>query len=132
MLHAHEHRAAPSPLLPGHRGGGQRDPGRDEALDAGRLRQWPLRLSHAWSAFGPYTTPLLRRWQQEHADTPLELLRIDDRTADLTRGEVDAAVLRGPVTTPGLVTELLFTEPRVAAVTADGPRRRAHHWRSRT
>jgi DNA-binding transcriptional LysR family regulator len=93
----------------------------DEALDAGRLRRWPLRLGHAWSALGPYTTPLLRRWQREHPDTPLELLRIDDRTAGLTRGEVDAAVLRGPVDTPGLATELLFTEPRVAAVTADGP-----------
>ncbi|WP_406000111.1 LysR family transcriptional regulator [Streptomyces sp. NBC_00829] len=93
----------------------------DEALDAARLRRWPLRLGHAWSALGPYTTPLLRRWEQEHPDTPLELLRIDDRTAGLTRGEVDAAVLRGPVNTPGLVTELLFTEPRVAAVTADGP-----------
>ncbi|MFI2348574.1 LysR family transcriptional regulator [Streptomyces sp. NPDC019443] len=93
----------------------------DEALDAGRLRRRPLRLGHAWSALGPYTTPLLRRWQQEHPDTPLELLRIDDRTAGLARGEVDAAVLRGPVDTPGLITELLFTEPRVAAVTSDGP-----------
>lgn len=96
----------------------------DEAIDAGRLRRWPLRLGYAWSALGPYTTPLLRRWQRDHAAnsaTPLELLRIDDRTAGLTRGEVDAALLRGPVDTPGLVTELLFTEPRVAAVTADGP-----------
>ncbi|MFJ2648951.1 LysR family transcriptional regulator [Streptomyces sp. NPDC087420] len=95
----------------------------DDALDTGRLRRRPLRLGHAWSAFGPYTTPLLRRWEQEHPETPLELLRIDDRTAGLIRGEVDAALLRGPgvVGTPGLVTELLFTEPRVAAVPADGP-----------
>lgn len=93
----------------------------DEAVDSGRLRQWPLRLGHAWSAFGPYTTPLLRTWQQRHPQTPLELRRIDDRTAGLTRGEVDAAFLRGPVDAPGLVTELLYTEDRVAAVTADGP-----------
>ncbi|TXS09517.1 MULTISPECIES: LysR family transcriptional regulator [unclassified Streptomyces] len=93
----------------------------DEALDPGRLRDWPLRLGHAWSAFGPYTTPLLRTWQQRHPETPLELLRIDDRTAGLTRGEVDAALLRGPVSAPGLVTEVLFTEVRVAAVAADGP-----------
>ncbi|WP_327236082.1 LysR family transcriptional regulator [Streptomyces sp. NBC_01317] len=95
----------------------------DDALDAGRLRRRPLRLGHAWSAFGPYTTPLLRRWEREHPETPLELLRIDDRTAGLIRGEVDAALLRGPAVlgTPGLVTELLFTEPRVAAVPADGP-----------
>ncbi|MBT2364724.1 LysR family transcriptional regulator [Streptomyces sp. ISL-10] len=93
----------------------------DEALDAGRLLRAPLRLGHAWAALGPYTTPLLRRWGHEHPRTPLELLRIDDRTAGLTRGRVDAAVLRGPVDTPGLVTALLFTETRVAAVTADGP-----------
>lgn len=93
----------------------------DDALDPARLHHRPLRLGHAWSAFGAYTTPLLRRWQEEHPDTPLELLRIDDRTAGLARGEVDAAVLRGTVDTPGLVTALLFTEPRVAAVTSDGP-----------
>lgn len=93
----------------------------DAAVDAGRLGHWPLRLGHAWSAFGPYTTPLLRTWQERHPQTPLELLRIDDRTAGLTRGEVDAALLRGPVDAPGLVTEVLFTEDRVAAVTADGP-----------
>ncbi|MFF1645296.1 LysR family transcriptional regulator [Streptomyces sp. NPDC058240] len=93
----------------------------DEALDSGGLRHWPLRLGHAWSAFGPYTTPLLRRWQELYPRTPLELLRIDDRTAGLTRGEVDAALLRGPVEAPGLVTEVLFDEDRVAAVAADGP-----------
>lgn len=93
----------------------------EAAVDPARLRHRPLRLGHAWSAFGPYTTPLLRRWQREHPETPLELLRIDDRTAGLTRGEVDAALLRGPVDAPGLATEELTTEERVAAVPADGP-----------
>ncbi|MGW2177078.1 LysR family transcriptional regulator [Streptomyces sp. NPDC001732] len=93
----------------------------DEALAPGGPGRWPLRLGHAWSAFGPYTTPLLRRWQERYPQTPLELLRIDDRTAGLTRGEVDAALLRGPVEAPGLVTEVLFDEGRVAAVAADGP-----------
>ncbi|MFD5328028.1 LysR family transcriptional regulator [Streptomyces sp. NPDC127092] len=93
----------------------------DAAVDPGRLRHRPLRLGHAWSAFGPYTTPLLRRWQRDHPETPLELLRIDDRTAGLLRGEVDAALLRGPVEIPGLVTEQLLTEDRVAALPADSP-----------
>ncbi|WP_443080537.1 LysR family transcriptional regulator [Streptomyces sp. PTD5-9] len=93
----------------------------DEALGPGGPSRRPLRVGHAWSAFGPYTTPLLRLWQERHPRTPLELLRIDDRTAGLTRGDVDAALLRGPVTVPGLVTEVLFEEPRVAAVAADGP-----------
>ncbi|MEV0575599.1 LysR family transcriptional regulator [Streptomyces sp. NPDC050392] len=93
----------------------------DAALDPGDLRRRPLRLGHAWSAFGRHTTPLLRSWQERFPRTPLELRRIDDRTAGLTRGEVDAALLRGPVETPGLVTEVLYEEKRVAAVAADGP-----------
>ncbi|WP_406861605.1 LysR family transcriptional regulator [Streptomyces sp. HUAS MG47] len=93
----------------------------DAAADPELLRRRPLRLGHAWSAFGPYTTPLLRRWQQAHPDTPLELLRIDDRTAGLTRGEVDAALLRGPVDAAGLATVELVAEPRVAALPADSP-----------
>ncbi|MGW8766247.1 LysR family transcriptional regulator [Streptomyces sp. NPDC055815] len=93
----------------------------DAAVDPARLRHRPLRLGHAWSAFGPYTTPLLRRWQRAHPETPLELLRIDDRTAGLARGEVDAALLRGAVEAPGLVTAELTTESRVAAFPADHP-----------
>ncbi|HCA86387.1 MAG TPA: LysR family transcriptional regulator, partial [Streptomyces sp.] len=58
----------------------------DDALDAARLGTWPLRLGHAWSALGDFTTPLLRRWREEHPDVPLELLRIDDRTAGLADG----------------------------------------------
>ncbi|MEV0845245.1 LysR family transcriptional regulator [Streptomyces sp. NPDC049954] len=81
----------------------------------------PLRLGHAWSAAGPYTTPLWRRWHEAHPELPLEVLRIDERTAGLTQGRVDVALLRGPVTAPGLVTVELFTEPRVAAVPSDSP-----------
>ncbi|MFF8598860.1 LysR family transcriptional regulator [Streptomyces sp. NPDC015232] len=92
----------------------------DAAVAPDRPPHRPLRLGHAWSAFGPYTTPLLRRWQREHPGTPLELRRIDDRTAGLLRGEVDAALLRGPVDVPGLATEELLREPRVAALPADG------------
>jgi DNA-binding transcriptional LysR family regulator len=102
----------------------------DDALDPGRLRQWPLRLGHAWSALGRYTTPLLRRWKETHPDTPLELLRVDDRTAGLLSGRVDAALVRAPALPPtaesaerlgehlgeGLRAERLLDERRVAAV----------------
>jgi DNA-binding transcriptional LysR family regulator len=80
----------------------------DAAFDPGRLGVWPLRLGHAWSAFGEFTVGLLRSWMQEYPDVPLELRRIEDRTAGLSRGEVDAALLRGPVTTPGIRTEPLM------------------------
>ncbi|MDT0419178.1 LysR family transcriptional regulator [Streptomyces sp. DSM 41982] len=78
-----------------------------------------LRLGHAWSAAGRFTTPLLRSWRERRPDVPLELLRVDDRTAGLLRGVVDLALLRGPVTEPGLVAVELYAEPRVAAVPVD-------------
>jgi DNA-binding transcriptional LysR family regulator len=79
----------------------------DAAFDPAQLGVWPLRLGHARSAFGEFTVSLLRSWMQECPDVPLELRRIEDRTAGLSRGEVDAALLRGPVTTPGIRTEPL-------------------------
>ncbi|MEU5212006.1 LysR family transcriptional regulator [Streptomyces sp. NPDC020742] len=93
----------------------------DRALRHTHHAVWPLRLGHAWSAAGTDTTALLRRWHEAHPDTPLELLRIDDRTAGLARGDVDAALLRGEIRTPGLVTQQLTTEPRVAGLPADDP-----------
>lgn len=94
----------------------------DEALDPARAGAWPLRLGHAWSALGEHTTPLLRRWKQEHPDTPLQLLRVDDRSAGLEHGTVDVAVIRGEVDLPAEVTTMvLLLEARVVAVAADSP-----------
>ncbi|MVO89521.1 LysR family transcriptional regulator [Streptomyces sp. p1417] len=90
----------------------------DRALDPRSLASLPLRLGHPWAALGDLTVPLLRRWDEEHPDVPLELRRVDDRTAGLTQGTVDVALLRGEVTAPGLVTELLMEEDRVAVVPA--------------
>ncbi len=91
----------------------------DDALDPASAGTWPLRLGHAWSALGSYTTPLLRRWEQAHPQTPLQLLRIDDRTAGLTQGKVDIAILREPIIVPGVHSQQLLTETRMAAVPAD-------------
>ncbi|GAA4946288.1 LysR family transcriptional regulator [Actinoplanes utahensis] len=88
----------------------------DDVLDPARAGSWPLRLGHTWSALGEHTTTLLRAWQQAHPDIPLRLLRIDDRSAGLLQGRTDAAVLREPGDIPGVRTELLTTEERVAAV----------------
>ncbi|MGW6912978.1 LysR family transcriptional regulator [Kitasatospora sp. NPDC054939] len=93
----------------------------DAALDPAGLGGRPLRLGHTWAALGDRTVPLLRRWDEEHPNVPLELLRIDDRTAGLTRGTVDAALLRGEVPADGLRTELLRREARVVVMAADSP-----------
>ncbi|MBO8184095.1 LysR family transcriptional regulator [Streptomyces spirodelae] len=91
----------------------------DAALDPRPLTALPLRLGHPWAALGGRTIPLLRRWDEEHPEVPLELRRIDDRTAGLAQGKVDVALLRGEVRAPGLVTELLRHEERIAVVPAD-------------
>ncbi|BAL89987.1 putative LysR-family transcriptional regulator [Actinoplanes missouriensis 431] len=93
----------------------------DDVLDPARAGTWPLRLGHAWSALGVHTTTLLRRWKQEHPRTPLELLRVDERDAGLTRGVVDAAIVRGPAELPGFRVLPLLTESRLAAVPSDSP-----------
>ena len=91
----------------------------DEAVDPARLGVWPLRLGHAWSALGRYTPTLLREWGRQHPETPLELLRFDDRTAGLADGRVDAALVRGSAPGGSVVREL-FREGRLAAVPAGG------------
>lgn len=93
----------------------------DAALDPAGLVVRPLRLGHSWAALGDETAVLLRRWDEEHPDVPLELLRIDDRCAGLARGRVDVALLRAPAADCAARTELLRTEARVAAVPADSP-----------
>ncbi|MFI6562523.1 LysR family transcriptional regulator [Streptomyces sp. NPDC050534] len=93
----------------------------DTALDPRGVRSWPLRLGHPWAALGDHTIPLLRRWDETYPGVPLHLLRIDDRTAGLTQGKVDAAVLRGAVNASGLRTHLLTSEERVVVIPADSP-----------
>lgn len=92
----------------------------DEVLDPARAGTWPLRLGHAWSALGEHTGALLRAWDEAYPDVPLRLLRIDDRTAGLSDGRTDAAVLRDPGEIAGVHTECLLSEARLAAVPADG------------
>lgn len=89
------------------------------ALDPAQLASRPLRVGHAWSALGRHTTPLIRRWERDHPDVPLQLLRVDDRLAGLADGTVSAAILRDPEPTPGLRSERLMTEPRLAVVPSD-------------
>ncbi|GAA2635718.1 LysR substrate-binding domain-containing protein [Dactylosporangium fulvum] len=93
----------------------------DHALDPAQSREWPVRLGHAWSALGAHTTTLLRRWKQRHPETHLELLRVDDRTAGLAAGLVDAAVIRSPIVAPGVRSERLTAEPRMAALADNNP-----------
>ncbi len=92
-----------------------------DALDTAALRTRALRVGHSWSAIGEYTSRILTVWEAEHPNEPLELRRIDERSAGVVRGITDVAVVRGDITEPYLTVEVLYFEPRVAAVHIDNP-----------
>ncbi len=92
-----------------------------EALEAGRSAARVLRLGHAWGGGGRHTPAVLRGWARRHPDVPVELVRLDDRMAGLTRGLSDVALLRGDVEDAAVETELLDEEPRVAALPVGHP-----------
>lgn len=92
----------------------------DGVVDAASGRARPLRLGYAWAALGRHTSTVLRAWRELHPDVPLEVHRIDDRTAGLRAGLVDVAVRRGEVSDPGVHVEPVFDEGRLAAVPVGG------------
>jgi len=91
----------------------------DDVLDAAVT--WPLRVGHAWSGAGPYTSQILQEWARARPDVPATVRRVDDRLAGLTRGLSDVAFLRGRVTDPGLHSEPLYSEPRTAVLPTTHP-----------
>lgn len=93
----------------------------DDALRAGVSGARGLRLGHAWGGGGRHTPAVLRQWSRRHPEVPLELVRLDDRMAGLTRGLSDVALLRGDVEDAAVEVELLDEEPRVVALPAEHP-----------
>jgi DNA-binding transcriptional LysR family regulator len=77
----------------------------------------PLRLGHTWAS-SAHTVTIVRAWNAAHPDWPVQLRRSDERTGGLAHGEVDIALIRGPVIDPTLQTSLIDEEQRVAAIPA--------------
>ena len=88
----------------------------DAVVDAAQGRVRPLRLGYAWAALGPHTSAVLRAWRSLRPEVPLEVHRVDERSAGLRTGLVDVAVRRDVVGDPGVHVEPLFDEGRMAAV----------------
>lgn len=93
----------------------------DDVGHAARDTTRALRLGYSWAALGPHTTTVLRRWRSEHPEVPLEVHRIDERAAGLTRGAADVAVVRGDLDLPEVTGRLVMREPRVAALPRNHP-----------
>ena len=76
-----------------------------------------LRLGYTWSA-AAHTAAIVRAWNQRCPSRPLVVLRSDERTGGLAHGQVDVALVHGPVPDPALRTALLDSDARVAALPA--------------
>lgn len=90
--------------------------GVDDVLAAARGVTRPLRLGYAWSALGRHTSAVLRRWRAEHPDVALEVHRIDAVDGGLGRDAADVAVIRGEFERSDCVVQVVFREPRMAAL----------------
>lgn len=93
----------------------------DAALAEAAAGPRPLRLGYTWAAFGPYTTPLLRSWRRDHPRVPVEVRRLDERTAGLSSGLVDVAVVRTAPRHPRVRYEALYHEEPLAALPEGHP-----------
>jgi DNA-binding transcriptional LysR family regulator len=82
-----------------------------------------LRLGFFVLAALELTTPMLNAFAARYPAVRVELQEYSflDPSAGLATTATDLAILRLPVGTPGLRTEALFVEPRVAAVATDHP-----------
>lgn len=80
-----------------------------------------LRLGYAWSAAGRRTVPLQRRWNSEHPDIRLDLVRVVSPTAGVAEGSADVALVRIPAPEARFETAVVGVERRLCALAADDP-----------
>ncbi|WP_437307098.1 LysR family transcriptional regulator [Sorangium sp. So ce388] len=98
------------------------------AAAARRTARAGLPRAHLAVALKPGNGGRLLRRLVEHYDRSGSQVRVEvlvsgwgEQTAMLADGRADVALLRGPITTPGIDAEPLFTEPRCVALAATHP-----------
>ena len=87
----------------------------DSAIASSATGVAPLRFGLSWST-AAHSAAIVRAWNDAHPDRPLTVRRRDDRLAGLARGDVDVALVRGPITEPGLRSALIEDEARLAVL----------------
>jgi DNA-binding transcriptional LysR family regulator len=92
----------------------------DEAISSVSAAVPPIRFGHNWSSAN-HAAAIMRLWNAEFPDRQLRSRRNDERLAGLTAGQVDVALVRGPITDRSLRSIIIDNEPRMAAVPADHP-----------
>jgi DNA-binding transcriptional LysR family regulator len=77
----------------------------------------PIRLGHNWSS-ATHAAAIMRSWKNEFPERKLQLRRSDERVAGLGSGQVDVALVRGPVSDRSMRSTVVDNERRMAAVPA--------------
>ena len=80
-----------------------------------------LRIGHAWSAMGRYTTEFQRRWAAEHPGVELQLIRTNTATGGLAEAVCDLAVVRSQIDLERFGHVTVAQERRYCALPADDP-----------
>ncbi|MGY6653612.1 LysR family transcriptional regulator, partial [Amycolatopsis sp. TRM77291] len=84
----------------------------DRGIAAAR-RESTIRLGFSWLLPDPWAQDTVTRFERA-TGTTVDLIRIDDPLTAVQQGQVEIALVRGPVRIPGLRVVDLFDEPRVA------------------
>ncbi len=92
----------------------------DEAIASISASVPPLRFGHSWSSTS-HAAAIVRSWRAEFPDRRLRFRRSDERIAGLSSGQVDVALVRGPITDPSIRCTVVDNERRLAVVPADHP-----------
>jgi len=87
----------------------------ERALAGAAALEVPLSVGHSWSA-GTYLSDIVRAWNATERPCPLAVVRIEDRSAGLTTGKVDAGLTRGPIDPQRFRSLVIDEEERVAVL----------------
>jgi DNA-binding transcriptional LysR family regulator len=88
------------------------------AVRTGRSATGTLRVGFCPGAALELTEPILSAFRERYPEVVVELheVPLSDPTAGVAGGTSDVGIVRAPLTTDGIETEVLFTEPLVVAV----------------
>ena len=91
----------------------------DALVDPARWRSPPVTVAYAWAGMEAAFSGAVRSWNAMHPDVPCRLEQIPAPDAAVAGGVADVAVVRGPVTAPGVRSRVLYREDRVVVLSRD-------------
>lgn len=91
----------------------------DALVDPARWRSRTVTVAYAWAGLEAAFSGAVRAWNAAHPDAPCRLEQVRAPDAAVAGGAADVAVVRGPVTTPGVQSKVLYREDRVVVFPRD-------------